>query len=251
MVRKGILLLLVVTMAFGLAGCTDLTSGRISATRTGSINGVVEDANGNSLHGVEITVGNKTATTGSSGIFQITDIQVGSYHLVARYNGKEVKADIVVGEGSNRVETIVFGGSEGSEDENPPAPTPKESIIIDGKEFSAIPYSFETSGPEEEWQVVAVGRRVEGDEVLIGVKYSTTWETGHISFFNPPNGNLFMYIKRNVSYLSGENTVVFEIEKSKLQNPDLMWIVMKFMYLPDPDEHASLIGLHISDVAGD
>ena len=246
MLRNGALLLLVVIMAFGLAGCTDLTSGQISATRTGSINGVVEGANGNALHGVEITVGNKTATTGSSGIFQITDIQVGSYHLVARYNGKEVKVDIVVGEGSNRLETIVFGGSNGSGDENPP--TPKEPIIIDGKEFSAIPY-YEIDGPGEELEVLAVGRRVEGDEVLIGVKFLTTWETGEISFFNPPHGNRFMYIMPNVNYLSGENTVVFEITRSKLQSPDLTWITMKFMYYPDPDEHASFISLHISDVA--
>lgn len=89
-------------------------------------------------------------------------------------------------------------------------------------------YDYKYKNSAGDWHVLEVGRRVEDDMILVGVKFTTTWESGRVSFFNPPNGTLFMQVK-HVEYINGENTIIFGIEKNTLQSPEADFITMKFM----------------------
>jgi hypothetical protein len=227
--NKNMFLVLIVGLAVVLSGCTDLSSGQISATRTGSVTGIIKDAHDKPLHGVNITIGKKTDVTNNSGLFLISDIQIGSHILVAEYKGEYQEVPVIVEEGANSINTLVFG--EKNKPEKPEDPTPPvtgEKIELDGKEFSTVLYDYEYKNSAGDWHVLEVGRRVEDDMILVGVKFTTTWENGRVSFFNPPNGKLFMQAK-DVEYINGENTIIFGIEKNTLQSPEADFITMKFM----------------------
>jgi len=107
--KLGIILLLII-FVFSISSCDmldDFAGGEASVTRTGSINGIIIDEQENSLNGVQVTVGNKTASTRSDGSYFIEDLEVGDYNLTASLEGYEDKSvQITVEDGSNSIEKL-------------------------------------------------------------------------------------------------------------------------------------------------
>ena len=84
----------------------------MSSVQTGSITGIVKNASGKPLEGVQVTALTKTVETNAEGLFEITGIAVGRCWVVAKH-GHHVKArEVVVKTGPNDIGEIIIDTQE-------------------------------------------------------------------------------------------------------------------------------------------
>ena len=98
-------------ITFALTGCNldSLTGTNLETTKKGSINGVIVNKTDEALTGVEISINDKTTTTNSKGLFNIEDLEVGTYTLVISLEGYQTKIiDIEIENSSNNLGTITL-----------------------------------------------------------------------------------------------------------------------------------------------
>src|SRR6056297_2335903 len=90
--KKIITISLILVLSFSLTGCMeDIFSGKVSTTKTGSINGIIKNNEGKTLSGVSVNIGNKNATTNQEGLFKINELQTGGYNLVVNHSDYQKK----------------------------------------------------------------------------------------------------------------------------------------------------------------
>ena len=108
--KKLFSIILILFLTIGISACSeDLLSGKIDATKTGSINGIVKNNNGKILSGVAVSISNKSDTTNDNGVFNIEGLETGGYSLIIETEGyKKTEKSITVNEGSNNLGEIIL-----------------------------------------------------------------------------------------------------------------------------------------------
>lgn len=211
-----------VGVTFLLSGCTDLTAGQVTVTRTGSIMGTILDSGGQLILGVDVSVGSRTDTTDNNGGYFLENLPIGEYVLVARKVGyNDVRQNIIVVEGNSVIGDIIMereGESGGNTGYTPPVnnePIDDDDHALYG--FTPMAWSHRT---DAEYPIYFnnVAYKDTGSTVLLGVEYETSTDVtpaNFISCFNPPNGTAFMLINQG-GLKPGINTVIFEVRKTEL-----------------------------------
>jgi len=211
-----------VGVTFLLSGCVDLTAGQVNVTRTGSIMGIIVDSDGQSILGVDITVGSRTDTTDNNGAYSLENLQIGQYVLIAKKVGyKDVRRNIIIAEGNEVIDDITMerdGESGGDTGYTPPVgnkPIDDEGHALHG--FTPIGWNHWTDNSYPIY-FNNVAYKDNGTVILLGVEYETSIEISPqnlISCFNPPQGSVFMSVERG-KMQRGKNTIIFEIGKAEL-----------------------------------
>lgn len=93
-VKKGALMLLVVSLAVGMANCSDddpdyenVTPPEV-AVAPNTLTGVITSISGDAVSGATVTLGSATAKSDANGIYLFDDVKAGTYQIKAEADGK-------------------------------------------------------------------------------------------------------------------------------------------------------------------
>ena len=116
-VKKRAFLLFVVSLAMGMAGCSDddpdydnVTPPHV-AVAANTLTGVITDLSGEPLSGATVTLGSVTASSNESGVYLFDDVKAGTYAIKAEATGKLKKESEITVTDSGKSQNLVWNAS--------------------------------------------------------------------------------------------------------------------------------------------